>query len=286
MKETFNRPRIGLVKGGALSRREYRSQPRLPRLGALASGEVVFDRHHSHLHKNTEELLPRVFRHINANGRPFFVEEIDIGREIGTSSCVETTNRDTIFYANRNGRMGPTRFVMGRKPESTSKVTVVCKKDDIDDHYILMTAYIGEKAEPEPWDKNATTESDSFWQSHALIAEEHGNEIMQETVHLAEGGQEEKTDREQSLQKLKILVNLVDRKNYQSLDVRKIINNPDNFPGLSHNDIALALIDMGQRWILVKHLDILGGLNSEIALKLITRGVVKRLQRTSTVLQS
>jgi len=34
---------------------------------------------------------------------------------------------------------------------------------------VLITAFIGTKPEPEPWDRNATKNSEKFWSSHALV---------------------------------------------------------------------------------------------------------------------
>ena len=60
------------------------------------------------------------------------------------------------------------REVIHRSPEPTQKVTVILKAGDAGD-YVLITAFIGASAEPEPWDRNATPQSVAFWNSHALV---------------------------------------------------------------------------------------------------------------------
>ena len=51
----------------------------------------------------------------------------------------------------------------------TSRVTCVLKAGDVGDEYVLITAFIGAPAVPEPWDRNATAKSREFWDSHALV---------------------------------------------------------------------------------------------------------------------
>jgi hypothetical protein len=140
-----------------------------PQLGRLRSGQIVVDRYRSHNHLATRPLLPEVLGQIYAQGRQFIHEEVDFGRIVGLSTCVVTGPGDEIVYAQRPGRRGPTRFVKNRQPEPSSAVTVILKKDDFEDYYVLITAFIGNKPEPEPWDRHATEKSRGFWASHALI---------------------------------------------------------------------------------------------------------------------
>ena len=49
------------------------------------------------------------------------------------------------------------------------KVVVILKKDDFEDYYVLITAFIGHRPEPEPWDRNANGNSLEFWNSRALV---------------------------------------------------------------------------------------------------------------------
>ena len=136
----------------------------------LKSGEVVVDRHDSHLHESVVPYLPVALAGIESNGREFFIEEVDFGRQIGETICVATGPGDEIVYAQRPKRFGLTRFVKNRKPEPCSSVVVILKAMGRQTGtHVLITAYIGRKAEPEPWDRNATASAYEFWNSHALV---------------------------------------------------------------------------------------------------------------------
>ena len=138
-------------------------------LGHLADGMPVVDRSSSHLHLDVVRLLPATLVRIQSAGRSFLVEEVDFGRPVGETICVTTKPGDQIVYAQRPRRFGLTRFVMGRCAEACSSVVVILKQDEGGGYYVLITAFIGQKAEPEPWDRNATEQSEAFWSSHALI---------------------------------------------------------------------------------------------------------------------
>ncbi len=135
----------------------------------LKSGEVVADRHNSHLHESVLPHLPAALAQIEGLGRKLLIEEVDFGQPIGETICVATGLCDEIVFAQRPKRFGLTRFVKNRTPEPCSKVVIILKKDDLEERYVLITAFIGQRAEPEPWDWNATANSLAFWTSHALI---------------------------------------------------------------------------------------------------------------------
>ncbi len=141
----------------------------------LGSGEVVIDRHQSHVHGEVVYHLPEALARINARGQRFLAEEVEFGRPIGETVCVATSDADEIVYAQRAGRRGLTRFVKNRKPAPTAHVTVVLKQDDREmGNYVLITAFLGRKAEPEPWDQNIRMREEyaravEFWSSRALV---------------------------------------------------------------------------------------------------------------------
>lgn len=138
-------------------------------LGKLSSGETVFDRWKSHLHSNSalSEYLPQALQKTNPNSQDFHIETVDFGNEIGFSNCVETNDQDEIVFAQRVGRFGLSRFVKNKESTPSSKLTVILKK--IPEGYLLLTAFIGPKAEKEPWDSMADKKSLDFWKNHALI---------------------------------------------------------------------------------------------------------------------
>lgn len=133
----------------------------------LRSGEMVRDREDSHLHAGVLELLPEALGRISSLGRNFLTEEIDFGRVIGQTICVQTEPQDQIVYAVRPGRQGHSRFVLNRQPEDCTCLVVILKAED--GGYKMITAFVGHKPEHEPWDRNATERSAAFWQNHALI---------------------------------------------------------------------------------------------------------------------
>ena len=135
----------------------------------LASGEPVIDRLLSHVHGEVAALLPAALAKVKSGCRQFFVEEVDFGRPIGETVCVVTGPGDEIVYAKRPGRWGHTRFVKNRQPEKYSSFVVILKKAEENDVYILITAFVGHRPEPEPWDRNATEKSREFWNTHALV---------------------------------------------------------------------------------------------------------------------
>jgi len=148
---------------------------KLKKIGVLGSGEVVYDRPKSHLHEDgVASLLPEAFTGIESHGRKFFIHEHDFGRVVGETVCVVTGRNDQIVYAKRPKRFGHSRFVKNRAPEPCEKAVVILKRDDYEDYYVLITAFVGHWPELEPWDRNLRTEADrqrsrKFWGSHALV---------------------------------------------------------------------------------------------------------------------
>lgn len=134
----------------------------------LASGELVVDRHQSHLHESVLPHLPAALVQINSEGRRFLIEEIEFDRIVGESVCVQTTGADEIVWAKRPGRLGHSRFVKNRRAEPCKSIVVILKAGDYGE-YFIVTAFIGHRPEPEPWDRNATANSRDFWNSHALV---------------------------------------------------------------------------------------------------------------------
>ncbi|TAN33422.1 hypothetical protein EPN28_02640 [Patescibacteria group bacterium] len=133
----------------------------------LKNGEVVVNRYQSHLHSDVERLLPEALGQIDPAGRGFLVEEVVFDRVVGETTCVATGPGDQAVYAKRPKRFGPSRFVKNRSPEPCNSVVVILKAGD--GEYVLVTAFVGTRPEPEPWDRNATEKSVEFWASHALI---------------------------------------------------------------------------------------------------------------------
>ncbi len=150
-------------------------------LGCLASGEPVVDRFNSHLqsHGLCAEVLVTALSQINSGSRPFMIEEIGFDHVVGNTVCVSTGATDQIVFAQRPKRAGLTRFVVNRHPEPCRSVVCILKTAESPDRgsYVLITAFIGGKPEPEPWDERAlfrggfeaVRRSQDFWANHALV---------------------------------------------------------------------------------------------------------------------
>lgn len=94
--------------------------------------------------------------------------DYDIGKIVGLSDLVETDANDEIIYAKRLNREGYTRFVKNRNPEPTSYLTVYLKQDE-EQKYELVSAWIGKTCPAFPDDEYAIPESKPFWDKHALV---------------------------------------------------------------------------------------------------------------------
>jgi hypothetical protein len=140
-------------------------------IGNLASGEKVIVRSSSHIHDNPEleKYLVNALGKIKSNNQNLIEGEVDFGETIGVTRCIQTYENDEIVFAVRPKRSGYTRFVKNRTQEPTSKLTVILTKDRQTNDYLVLTAYIGAKAEPEPWDFRATSKALDFWKKHALV---------------------------------------------------------------------------------------------------------------------
>jgi hypothetical protein len=137
-------------------------------LGHLLSGELVVDRYNSHSHHESD-LLERALSKVDSRDRGFVAKDVDMGEQVGVSTCVETRDKDEIIYAYRPKRNGPTRFVMDREPMPSDSIVVILKRDEDPRKMVLISSWVGHLNEPEPWDPHATENSQTFWNSHALI---------------------------------------------------------------------------------------------------------------------
>jgi hypothetical protein len=92
----------------------------------------------------------------------------DMGRSIGNESVVETTEADTIVYAQKLKDPTYTRFVKNAKPEPTQYMTIVLRRDD-ENSYELMDTWIGRLSPPRPGSEYETPESKTYWSNHAYV---------------------------------------------------------------------------------------------------------------------
>lgn len=159
-----------------------RPRPR-PRhfLGMTQNGIRVYDRSNSHVqgHQIDPEIMEEALLKITQTSR-FEKHVVNMGRKVGFCTCVKVTEADKVIMAVRKKRHGPTPMVVGREPEPCSSLVVILKKgyDHEGEYFILITAFVGEGSEPEPWDRQLTPGTPAharavkFWQTHALLYDE------------------------------------------------------------------------------------------------------------------
>lgn len=115
------------------------------------------------------ELVKEVIVGADLSGDNVAIEK-DMGRTIGETTLVETTDGDTIVYAKRLGREKYTRFVIGKSAQATSYVTVILHK--VDDGYNLWSAWCGKLVPTSPGGDDEMPKSQGFWRNHALVYDE------------------------------------------------------------------------------------------------------------------
>jgi len=108
--------------------------------------------------------------------------QLDLGRELGCASLIKTApigidEEDT--FALRSGRDKPSRVIRPWSDwyQAVSTFVVVGRPDNrlAPGDYRLTTAYVGQIAPREPWDKKlgsshvSDEESLAFWLTHALV---------------------------------------------------------------------------------------------------------------------
>lgn len=146
-------------------------------LGITKNGLYVYDRNDSHFHGEgglTKDLLREAIEEIEFNKKVGSVRNIvvNMGRIVGTTSCVKLNPEDEVIYVYRKGRIGRTPMVKNREAEECGSITVVLKRIRYDEA-IMLTGYIGTGSPREPWDRSlshkARYESIMFWKQHALV---------------------------------------------------------------------------------------------------------------------
>lgn len=136
-------------------------------------GEETLSHMEAHSDVNMSDVAEAI-KQLDYKG-PFFIGSVDLGRVIGTDSCVEISAQDEVKMARRKNRDGLTPIVFGREAAPTTQIVVgICTDDD--GLETLFTAFYGQLAPKEPWDPRLKDEereeSEKFWSTHALVYEE------------------------------------------------------------------------------------------------------------------
>lgn len=134
--------------------------------------EIHIDKAHMQQHQTVLPLLEEVIPNLTIGEQKVLKTEIDMGRVVGVTDCVPTTQWDDIVFAQRVGRPGKTRFTTNRKQPECNHITVVIRR--FGEKIKLLTAYIGRVAEREPFDPSIRSgaelmRSKHFWDNHALV---------------------------------------------------------------------------------------------------------------------
>ena len=145
---------------------------RAEKIGISADGESVFldwlntnIDYHILETPNLINLVSEVLSTINVMGAQQVVTERDLGRIVGTTNLIETTDNDEIVYAKRVGRDKYSRFAKNREPISCCSIVVVLRKGELG--YYLWTAMCAKLLPKEAW-----VEGSNFNNTHAMAFDE------------------------------------------------------------------------------------------------------------------
>lgn len=112
-------------------------------------------------------LIKEVVEQLHLTAPQISIEQ-DMGRTIGYGELLETTTKDTVFYAKQTKSGLYTRFVKNKKSKPTSFLSIVLLKDKAE-NYELKDVWIGKAFPPLPGDEDATSQSKAYWENHAVI---------------------------------------------------------------------------------------------------------------------
>lgn len=112
-------------------------------------------------------LITELLQSLDLNGERIVVER-DLGRNIGTTDIVSTSDKDTIYYAQPAKTQVFSRFAKNRYPQPSQMLTVIFTQDN-DGSYQVLDTWIGDASPPFPGDEHETTDSKKYWQTHALV---------------------------------------------------------------------------------------------------------------------
>lgn len=115
---------------------------------------------------NLLDLVKEVLEQSEVSGEKAAIEK-DLGREIGETTLVETSDTDEIIYAKRLHRDTFTRFVKNRQPAKTNYITVILNKAD--NGYELWSAWCGRLVPTSPGTDQEMSTTREFWAQHALV---------------------------------------------------------------------------------------------------------------------
>lgn len=144
-------------------------------------GTIVLPRKaedHLRAHPEVDLLLPEAIARVRLpHDGAFLSAEVEIGRVVGRSGCVQTppiSLNDRTLFAQRIGRDKPSRVIVGEGEKTTKVVVLAFASREEADTYVLVTSWVGSLAPKEPWDSNIRRDEEyqvclRFWCANALF---------------------------------------------------------------------------------------------------------------------
>ena len=115
------------------------------------------------------QLVKEVVAKKKLSGPRVLVEQ-EMGRVIGNSDVVVTTEKDTVFYAQPHKKDVFSRYVKNRSVLPSTQLTIVLQKDE-EGSYEIIDTWVGANIPPFPGDSNEADDSRSYWETHALVVD-------------------------------------------------------------------------------------------------------------------
>lgn len=112
-------------------------------------------------------LLKETLSKKHLSGKRVVIEQ-EMGREIGRTDIVATSDKDTIYYAQPIKSEVFSRFAKNRYPQTSTKLTIIAEQDS-EGNYEITDTWIGPNCPAFPGDEGATLSSKEYWQTHALV---------------------------------------------------------------------------------------------------------------------
>jgi hypothetical protein len=119
-------------------------------------------------------LVKEVLQQTTAKGDHVDIET-DMGRGIGYSYVVTTSEKDSIVYAQLMRDDTYTRFVKNGTPLTTQFLSIQLRRAE-DGSYELHDTWVGPLTPPHPGSSDETSESKPYWADHAVVL---GNQRLQ-----------------------------------------------------------------------------------------------------------
>lgn len=135
-----------------------------------------------------KERLKKMISGGKTSGKLILKKTVEFTNTIGLSRCVETGPKDLIVWAQRQGRERYDRFVKGREPVESTKLSLIVLVQN-NGTCRLISAHAGGEVPPNPQDYKALQgnprllqKSLKFWSKHALVYDPDEIDLRTETT--------------------------------------------------------------------------------------------------------